>query len=585
MDILLVSGLDFTANNGAEYQIGQGILHRIVSEKYETKMINFDALHHTGELPHRETIAETLDCMTEYMVSFAPRLVGFYTICNSFITVVELARRLRALLPKTKITFGGPHASVTAKECLNAFPFLDAVCRGESELSFLPFVTTLLEGGDLSAVPGVTFRGPAGLVETPAAPLLRDEELGQYTVFERTLFHGDTIRDVSLEGGRGCPYSCTFCSTSSFWERHFRIKPVDTLIAEMDRFHELYHTTYFSIQHDLFTARRSHLEAFCQKLIEQGSPYFWRCSSRVDVLDSEIIPMMRRAGCIDIYLGVEAGSPRMQKILRKNLKLDDVYQRVTELCRAGINTTASFIYGFSEETEDDLRQTLQMMENLYLLGCKNVQLHRFFPLPRTEEAAKVEDQLYFDENDVDLSIYNRRVIDDEGLQLIRNHPELFQQYYTFHSHNREAFPYIEGVALLIAFAAEGFYNSCCCAIRRYGMEKLYFLAEDLFRQIYYEFSDIVAVPRTKESMGLHFLELAKRLNDETMNEMVHFESDLYNYAVRGETKPVSFEYHLDLIRAQRLHEYVEGETEILVWRESGTGKLRTRVLPKGRLIQ
>lgn len=580
MDILLISGLDFTANNGAEYQIGQGILHRIVSAKYESKMINFDALHHSGELPHRETIEETLEIMADYLASFAPRIAGFYTICNSFITVVELAGRLHERCPETRIVFGGPHASVTAEACLNAFPYLDAVCRGESEHTFLPFVTALLEGKDLSGISGVSFRGPEGIIETPAAPLLREEELGRYTVYERLPEHGNIIQDISLEGGRGCPYSCTFCSTSSFWERHFRIKPVDTLIAEMDRFHELYQTTKFSIQHDIFTARRSHLEEFCRKLTEKGSPYIWRCSSRVDVLGEEIIPVMYRAGCRDIYLGVETGSPRMQKILKKNLKLDEACMRVSELVRTGIHTTVSFIYGFSEETEEDLRQTLQLMEKMYLLGCRNVQLHRFFPLPRTEEAEKVKERLYFDENDVDLSIYNRLVINEEGKQLIRDYPELFMQYYTFDSYNRKTYPFIEGVALMISFAAEGFYRSCCYVLRKLGMEKLYFLEEDLFRRIYYEFSDVAAAPRTREVMSRYFLEIAKRLRDPLLDEVIRFESDLYEYALGGAKDPITKTYRVDLYRMQHMGEFAEGETEILVWRDSGTGRLRTMILPR-----
>ena len=579
-DILLISGLDFTSAEGAVYQIGQGILHRIVSERYRTEMINFDSLHSLGILPHGKTIRESLERMTDYMLSFSPRLVGFYTICNSFLTVLELAQRLHEKNPAIRIVFGGPHASVTADACLRSFPFLAAVCRGESEKTFLPLAEALLEGGKLEEVPGITYLREGSIVENPSAPLLTDEELGRYTVFQRQPDEKGEIRDIALEGGRGCPFSCTFCSTSSFWERHFRVKPVDTMIAEMDRFHELYHTTHFSIEHDNFTCQRSHISEFCRKLIERGSPYRWRCSSRTDVLDGELISMMAEAGCTNIFLGVETGSPRMQKILRKNLKLEDVCQRVSEIQKAKILATISLIYGLPEETLEDLRQTIALTEKLYLAGACDVQLHRFFPLPRTEETEKVRERMYFDDEDVDLSIYNRTVIDKEGLALIRAYPELFTQYYTFHSEPRDSFPYLESVFLLLCTAGKRFYRTCCGLIRTYGIEKIYFMQEEFFRQVYISYSKMFARLGFQRMMDQLLGELLERIGNPILDELFRFESDTIRFMKGSEPGPQISPYRLDLISAMRRGVYREGESSVCMWRDA-EGKVRSQVIPSG----
>lgn len=581
-DILLISGLDFTTAEGAVYQIGQGILHRIVRERYRTEMINFDSLHSLGILPHGKTIRESLERMTDYMLSFSPRLVGFYTICNSFLTVLELARRLHERAPEIMIVFGGPHASVTAEICLRSFPFLSAVCRGESEKTFLPLVTALLEGGDLAEVPGITYMREGRIVENPAAPLLTDEELGLYTVFERQPDEKGEIRDIALEGGRGCPFSCTFCSTSSFWERHFRVKPVDTMIAEMDRFHELYHTTHFSIEHDNFTFRRAHITEFCRKLIERGSPYQWRCSSRTDVLDAELISLMAEAGCTNVFLGVETGSPRMQKILRKNLKLEEVCQRAAEIQKANMLATVSLIYGLPDETVDDLRQTIALTEKLYLAGACDVQLHRFFPLPRTEETEKVRERMYFDDEDVDLSIYNRTVIDEEGLELIQTYPGLFTQYYTFHSEPRDRFPYLESVFLLLCTAGKRFYRTCCGLIRTYGIEKIYFMQEDFFRQVYISYSEMYARLGFHQMMDQLLGELMGKIKNPLLDELFRFEADTTRFMKGSEPGPVVNTYRLDLISAMRRGIYREGETSVCMWRDA-EGKVRSQVVPAGMM--
>lgn len=576
-DVLLISGLDFTVAEGAVYQIGQGILHRIVSARYRSEMINFDSLHSLGILPHGKTIQESLERMTEYMLSFSPRLVGFYTICNSFVTVAELARRLHERSPETKIIFGGPHASVTADVCLRAFPFLSAVCRGESERTFLPLVTALLEGGDLAEVPGITWIRDGRVTENPAAPLLTDQELGEYTVFDRQTDENGEIRDIALEGGRGCPFSCTFCSTSSFWERHFRIKPVDTLIAEMDRFHELYHTLNFAIEHDNFTCRREHIADFCRKLIDRGSPYKWRCSSRADVLDEELIRLMSQAGCMNIFLGVETGSPRMQRILRKNLNLDEVCQRASEIRKADILTTVSLIYGLPDETVDDLHETLALAERLYLLGAFDVELHRFFPLPRTEETEKVKDRMYFDEKDVDISIYNRTVMDGEALALIHEWPELFTQYYTFHSGPRDRFPFLESVFLLMSTAGGRCFRTCCGLIRKYGLAKLYDLQEDFFRRVYLDYSEMYTTQGFRQTVDQLFDELMERMGDPVLNELFRFETDTLRFAQGTESEARVFTYGLKLLPALRQGIYEEGETAVCMWR-TPEGKARFQVV-------
>ena len=78
---------------------------------------------------------------------------------------------------------------------------------------------------------------------------------------------------VLLEGGRGCPYNCTFCSTSSFWGGEFRIKPLDVLLNEMNKFNAMYGSTDFDIVHDLFTLDRQHIKEFCLLLIKENWGY------------------------------------------------------------------------------------------------------------------------------------------------------------------------------------------------------------------------------------------------------------------------------------------------------------------------
>ncbi len=579
MDILLVGGLDFTKMDAAMPLIGQEILKSILDAEFETRLVNFDMLNRDGLFTYSPDISSTLDAMAEYLVAFNAKVIGFYTICNSFLTTLQLARRVRRLCPDTAIVFGGPHASVTAKACIEELPFVDAVSRGESEKSILPLMRALINGKELLNVPGVTFRRGGKAVSTPDCELLRDDELSLYTVY----FHGQDWHyqgGIALEGGRGCPFSCTFCSTRLFWGQRFRVKPVKTLIAEMDKFNSLYGAVGFSIQHDIFTANREHISEFCRVLIERKRPYSWRCSSRIDVLDAELIELMARAGCVQIYLGIESGSERMQKILKKNLDLTFAKKRINELCRAGIYATSSFIYGFLEETEEDFLKTLAVMEQFYLSGNKSVQLHRFFPLPATDEALKVKDMVYFDENDVDLSIFNRKTISDEGRELIIGHKELFLQFYAFEACNRKKYPWIETVPLFLSTISEGFYETGKCLVRLFGIRGLYQKYEQLFHELCLSFSDTAFTGNFSEIYFEYLTNIVKQEGSKELNELFRYERALLSYAMAKKNEAEVNTFALDIMRAIKTGEYIYKTTSVMFWRELGTGALHSSVVPE-----
>lgn len=218
------------------------------------------------------------------------------------------------------------------------------------------------------------------------------------------------------KGGRGCPFSCTFCSTQKFWGNVFVVKPIDILISEIKQYHEKYSAYKFSITHDLFTANKKYLLEFCFALNNLSFDVKWGCSSRLDVLDDEMITAMICAGCTDIYIGVESASSKIQKLISKNLDIESLNYKVSLLLTGGISCILSFIYGFPYEDEQDMDMSLQKIYDLKRLEKKlakavlTIQFHRLTYLPGTEiienyfedlEFEGINTMSYFDE-DIDI---------------------------------------------------------------------------------------------------------------------------------------------------------------------------------------
>ena len=231
-------------------------------------------------------------------------------------------------------------------------PSIDLVVRGEAEQTLPDLVDALAGHSPLAAIPGITFRRneDGEIVRNPAAPLVADLDALPFPAFH--LFPDVRFcRHFPLELGRGCPFSCTFCSTNDFFRRSFRLKSPAQMIADMRRVKQTYGINSFELVHDMFTVDRKRVVAFCEALLESKrknpeDAFIWGCSARTDCVDEELIALMSKAGCRGIFFGIETGSKRMQKIIDKGLELNDSAERVRSCDKFKINTAVSLMAGF-----------------------------------------------------------------------------------------------------------------------------------------------------------------------------------------------------------------------------------------------
>ncbi len=171
-------------------------------------------------------------------------------------------------------------------------------------------------------------------------------------------------------------------------------------------------------------------------------------------------------------------------------------------------------------------------------------------------------------------------MDEEALALIRTYPELFTHYYTFHSEPRDRFPYLESVYLLLCTAGKRFYRTCCGLIRKYGIEKIYFMHEDFLRQVYLSYSEMYTRMGFHGMMDKLLAELLEKMGDGALSELFRYEQDTARFMKSTEPGPEVHTYRVDLISAMRRGVYTEGETSVCMWRDA-EGKVRSQVIPAG----
>ena len=205
--------------------------------------------------------------------------------------------------------------------------------------------------------------------------------------------YANKIESFPLDVGRGCPYNCKYCSTKSFWKRTYRLKSSSRIILEIKDIMQKYNVNRFEFQHDLFTADKHRIIHFCDSLMNEKIDIKWSCSCRIDTLDKEMIEKMSLAGCDSIFLGIETGSQYMQKVINKNLNLANIWNIITLLQQYNFKIKVSFIYGFPEEKQDDIRMTLAVIKRLLEHKVIDITIGYITFLPSTQYYDEYKDVL------------------------------------------------------------------------------------------------------------------------------------------------------------------------------------------------
>jgi radical SAM superfamily enzyme YgiQ (UPF0313 family) len=151
MKILLVNQLHSIDKNDIKIQIGPLILTSILKKsKIDIELIDFNKLNILNKISFSENSEKNLETITNYLVNKKPDIIGFSCMCNNYHVYIKTAHLIKKSNPNIKIIFGGPQASLTAKETLKAFDFIDLIVIGESEKKILNILELLFQNKDLT---------------------------------------------------------------------------------------------------------------------------------------------------------------------------------------------------------------------------------------------------------------------------------------------------------------------------------------------------------------------------------------------------------------------------------------------------
>jgi len=264
---------------------------------------------------------------------------------------------------------------------------LDFAVRGEYELTVRDLAAALMEGGDLAAVQGLTWRGPDGAVVNESRPMLQDlDELPfpDRDDFPATIYPDFTLYSpcINIVSSRGCPCGCVYCQ-----ERHvmyaspkYRARSAASVVDEMQYCQKRFGARQFYFDDQSFVVSKKHVLAICEEINRRGLKVPWTVMGDAMFVDRETLAAMAGAGCIGMKFGVESADKGILKAIGKPLDLEKAKQ-VAKWCKElGIRTHATFCLGLPGETEETIKKTLAYMEDLEV---DTAQVSKAVPYPGT----------------------------------------------------------------------------------------------------------------------------------------------------------------------------------------------------------
>ena len=366
----------------------------------------------------------------EYILSLQPELVGFGSMCSSFPATILICKVLKGKCPSLKTVMGGPQATMVFHDLLLTVPEIDYILTGEADFSFSELLDAL-KSSPKPGLPGLAYRKDGGVTYQPPGDPVDPDALPTINYdtwpIRKAIEEGWHRSSLPIDAGRGCPYRCSFCSTNTFFRRKYRLKSPVKLSAEAKSLYKKFGITSFSLTHDSFTARRSHVIAVARSLIESDIPELkWVSSARVDTVDRELLTIMKASGCKRLFFGIETGSARMQKKINKFLDIDTIDPTLSQAFELGFGFTVSLIIGFPDEEWDDIEATVRLLLRWSGIERIAVQLHVLAPQTGTAILEKNRDRLEFDARFPDPAYFNNRCPPSE-IDFAKKHPNLCPQ--------------------------------------------------------------------------------------------------------------------------------------------------------------
>ncbi len=330
-----------------------------------------------------------IDEALDKVIKISPDIIGISTETPNMRRSANFSRKIKDSID-IPIIFGGPHPTLLPKEVLS-HDSIDYVVMGEGEISTVKMIDALNSDnpvGLISRIKGIGYKNNSEIVITEQGERIRDIDnikfpayhLTDINRYKPTPHQYRRLPAASVITSRGCPFSCTFCSSSEMFKRKYILRSVDNVIEELIHLQERFGVKEINFWDDIWGLSKRWVEDFCNKIVKEKIDITWSCNCRADTVSVRMLTQMAKAGCWRIVYGLESLDNDILKVINKGIKLEKIFDAVCWTKKASIEVHGNFILGLPLETPEKARN---MVKNICKIPFDYVKFNVLTPFPGT----------------------------------------------------------------------------------------------------------------------------------------------------------------------------------------------------------
>jgi len=293
-----------------------------------------------------------------------PSWVGMSVTSPLLDKAVEVLRFVRRQAPSTPVVMGGPHASAFPEGALTCGFDFAMVGDGEGAAVAL---TEGIERNDVRGVRGLVYRSAAEdrICQNPPS---HTRALDSLPFPDRSYLDYRKYEKVGCITTRGCPYNCLYCKPmqDKLFGRKIRRRSPENVVREIEGFYRTLGRRMVHFRDDTMTISGSEWFSTFERLLRERIPggIRFQCNSRVDQITEEKLVLMKKAGCCQIFFGVESGSQRILDFYRKGTRPEQAVEAFRLCKKHKIQTVAAIMLGAPVETVEDMKLTYRLVRRI-----------------------------------------------------------------------------------------------------------------------------------------------------------------------------------------------------------------------------
>lgn len=299
-------------------------------------------------------------------------VVGFSVVSMLFNATINLASITKSAFQECAIIVGGPFVTTHPQLLVKHSNSIDFEVIGEGEITIVELLRAIEKNQNFKQIKGIVYRVGENIIQTPKRPFIKNLDSIPWParhLVDQKYYHPlcgmfFKLPLFQIITYRGCPYNCIFCDNRLIWGKEIRRRSPGDVINEIKYLIIKYNIKEIQFLDDTFTIPKNWIYQFYEILKLENIDIIWRCFTRIDSVNPELLKIMYNSGCRSIGYGIESGDDNILKKMEKGITVEKIRQVIKWTKDANIEVRGYFMLNFPGESKESIKKTLALSREL-----------------------------------------------------------------------------------------------------------------------------------------------------------------------------------------------------------------------------